>query len=699
MEKFFIIFLYGLFYVGSIFSQQSGEDGAINWKIADSTLIITGNGPMPVYNDDNPRPWHNQRDLFTSIVIGEGVTSICNGAFHSYYHITSVQLPSTLTTIGNNAFVFCYGLTSITIPASVTFIGGGALTGGALTSITVEEANQNYSSEDGVLYNKDKTTLLLFPPGREGSFIIPEKVDTITNGAFEFCFKLTSVTIPKSVLTIGHNAFYRSGISSLSISASVTFIGDCAVGGCSNMTSISVDAANPVFSSKDGVLFNKNMTKVVAFPSGRWGDYTIPESVDTIGISAFWESKLSSVTISSSVKRIGTMAFRLNGNLKSITIPSTVKSIGFGAFLDSGLTSVIISSQETEIEGAAFNGCGNISEVVNYSITPQLLPPNGYFSVFPNAIFSSCILRVPAASIESYRKAEVWKEFVNIKAIEEKLTLDIKTMYLLNGATTEIKATVADELKSSETVWNSDHPEVATVDNTGKVKGISTGSTVITASVGMYEARCEVTVIESGNSTIEGTITNTGTANIRVNLYINTEEPGYTKKGILGGYVLLATTVPNDNGDYSFDNLPVGSYQVQVVLEGYDPEATEAISLSGDETLKDINFIVGDDIICACPDQDPDLHTGTVETWHAASLQFYPNPFTDAVRITGAIAETLRTTSLRIQVINVAGEIVHTHSIASPDDPIHLGHLPAGMYIIRLENGGWVKTFKAVKIQ
>ena len=692
MEKFFIFFLYGLFCVGSIFSQQIDNDGLINWEIVDSTLFITGDGPMPVYDDNNPRPWHEQRELFTGIVIGEGITSICNGAFHSYYHITSVKLPSTLTTIGNHAFVFCYGLTSITIPASVTHIGDGALTGGALTSITVDEANPNYSSEDGVLFNKNKTTLLLFPPGRPGDYIIPEKVDTIANGAFEFCFKLTSVTIPKSVLTIGHNAFYRSGINSLSISASVTFIGDCAVGGCSNMTSISVDAANPVYSSKDGVLFNKNRTKVVAFPSGIWGDYTIPESVDTIGLSAFWENKLNSVIIPNTVLSIGVMAFRLSCNLKSITIPSTVKSIGFGAFLDSDLTSVIISSPETEIRDGAFDGC-NLSEIVNYSPAPQVLPPNGNFSVFLNKIFSSCILRVPAASIESYRKAEVWKEFINIKAIEEKLALDIKLMYLLNGATTVINATVADEINPNDVLWNSDHPEVATVDNSGNVKGISLGSSVITASVGMYEARCAVTVIESGISTIEGTINNAGTKKIQVNLFINTNEPGQTKRGILGGYVLLATTVPNDNGEYSFDNLPKGSYQVQVVMDGCESEATDELPLSVDETLPDVDFKVeqGKIIVIA------DISTGTEDfPGTGASGNIYPNPFTDVLRIN---VKTWRATSLRIQVINTAGAIVHTQTIASPDEIIHLGHLPAGMYIIRLENGGRVKTYKTVKIQ
>jgi len=691
-KNIIIIFLFGLFYTGIVYSQQSGEDGTITWELVDGMLTISGDGPMPDYYG-KLTPWNAHKEMITSIVIGEGVTSIGSSAFHTCYNITSVILCSTLTAIGINAFALCENLLSITIPASVTSIGEGVFSGCyALTSITVEASNPNYISEDGVLFNNTKTTLLVFPCGIKGSYVIPETVNTIGNGAFEMSSRLTSVIIPQSVLSIGNYAFYRSGITSLSIPSSVTSIGDNALAGCSNMTSISVDTANPEYVSEDGILFNKDTTTLVAFPSGRWGDYTIPESVDTIGTAAFWECKLSSVTIPNSVLSIGIMAFRLSGNLKSITIPSSVKSIGYFAFLDCGLTSVIIFSPETEIGGGAFDGCGELSEIVNYSPTPHVLPPNGYFKVFTDAIFPSCILRVPAASVESYRNAETWKMFYHIKAIEEKLKIDIKEMYLLTDATTVVTATIADELKLYDVVWSSTQPEVATVDNNGKVKSLKTGTTVITASVDIYEAGCAVTVIEAGNSTIEGTINNAGTKNLRVNLFIKTEETGQTKKGIIGGYVLLATTVPNDNGEYSFENLPEGSYQVQVVLEGYDPEATEALSLSGDETLKDINFVVDDVIICDCP--DPDVPTGMVETWQAASIQVYPNPFTDVLHIS---VETWRAASLRM--INTAGAIVHTQTIANPDATIHLEHLPAGMYIIRLENGRSVKTFKIIKIQ
>ena len=676
-----------------------GATEQFTWDIRNDVLIITGNGPMPEYINNDLRPWYEQREMITSVVIGEGVTSICKGAFHSCHNITSVYIPPTVTMIGEDAFRLCYRLTSVTIPSSVIYIGNGLLSGcSELTSISVDGTNQYYSSEDDVLFNKDKTTLLAFPAGKSGSYIIPETVNTIGDFSFQTC-KLTSVVIPHSVLYIGKSSFYRSSITSLSLPASIISIGDNALSGCSAMTSISVDAANPEYSSKDGVLFNKDATTLVVFPSGIWGDYTIPESVDTIAFSAFWESKLSSVTIPHSVLSIGTMAFRLNGNLTSITIPSSVKSIGYCAFLDSGLTSVVIPASVIDIDAGVFEGCNNISKIVNNSPTPQILPIDINHGVFPDVIFSSCILHVPSASVDSYRNAEIWKMFHNIKAIEEELTIDKKELYLLTGATAVITVTVSDELNPNDIVWNSNQPEVATVDNNGIVKAIQVGTTVITASFGTNQARCTVTVIERGKSIIEGTITNGNSGNTRVNLFINTEESGSLKRGILGGYVLLATTIPNDNGEYRFDNLPEGYYQVQVVMDDFAPEASDLLLIPENEILTDIDFVV--DEVAGKIIAIADLTTGAEELINTdASVIICPNPFTDVVRISGvALVETAHASSLQVRIINTAGAMVHTQTITNPDVTIHLGHLPAGMYIIRLESSSMVKTLKTIKIQ
>jgi hypothetical protein len=124
-----------------------------------------------------------------------------------------------VTRIGWGAFSGCKSLTSVTIPSSVTTIGSIAFSGcTSLTAINVVADNRAFSAQDGILYNKNKTVLHIYPAGKKGSFIIPNSVTSIWQWAFSGCTSLTSVTIPNSVTSIGEGAF--SGCTSLT---SVTF--------------------------------------------------------------------------------------------------------------------------------------------------------------------------------------------------------------------------------------------------------------------------------------------------------------------------------------------------------------------------------------------------------------------------------------------------------------------------------------------
>ncbi|MBR1883404.1 MAG: leucine-rich repeat domain-containing protein, partial [Clostridia bacterium] len=145
-----------------------------------------------------------------------------------------ISIPSVVTSIGNNAFSNCSGLTSISIPSGVTSIGNNAFYDcSGLTSIVVNENNNNYCDIDGVLYSKDKKTLLGYPSGKENSsfylpntvyvigvnsfrgannlinFDLTSNIRKIDNSAFTSCRGLTSVNIPSSVISIGNNAFYN----------------------------------------------------------------------------------------------------------------------------------------------------------------------------------------------------------------------------------------------------------------------------------------------------------------------------------------------------------------------------------------------------------------------------------------------------------------------------------------------------------
>jgi hypothetical protein len=137
------------------------------------------------------------------------VTRIGDNAFNGCNSFTNVTIPNSVTFIGVNAFYGCNSLTSVTIPSSVASIGTLTLSScSSLSAITVDASNPVYCSVDGVLFDKNQTTLILYPGGKTGSYhTIPNGVTSIALFAFEECYSLTSVTIPSSVTNFGDFAF------------------------------------------------------------------------------------------------------------------------------------------------------------------------------------------------------------------------------------------------------------------------------------------------------------------------------------------------------------------------------------------------------------------------------------------------------------------------------------------------------------
>ncbi len=248
-------------------------------------------------------------DNLTSVTIGNGVTSIGEEAFYVCNSLTSVTIPNSVTSIGRSAFSGT-GLTSITIPDSVTNMDGAFFDCSRLTAINVDKDNSNYCSIDGVLFNKDATTLIQYPDGKTNTaYIIPDGVTNIGGGAFSYNTRITSITIPDSVTSIGVEAFYCSEISDI-------YITDIAAW-CNIDTGIL------------SMPYNYNL-----YLNGELvTDLVVPEGVTHIGSSIFEScSSLTSVTIPDSVISIGNDAFRGCNNLANVSIGDGVTSIGEGAF-------------------------------------------------------------------------------------------------------------------------------------------------------------------------------------------------------------------------------------------------------------------------------------------------------------------------------------------------------------------------------
>lgn len=314
--------------------------------------------------------------------------------------LTNVTLPVSATSIGTQAFYFCWNLTAITLPNNVKKLGDYAFYGCyALNSFSAASSHTRFATDvNGILYTKNKDTLLLCPNAKAGTLSLPSTVKHIDKSAFENCYNLSSVTLPTSLASTGSYAFaYCAGITgNLNLPATLTTLGDGSFYGCYNLTgtvtfpasltnpgsysffesysiqAFNVHTSNSRLSSADGLLYSKQSDTLFICPPGKTGELNLPDNLKLIGSHALYGCS------------------KLTGNL---TIPATTDYIGYYAF--NGCTSL------TGFSVAPANPWFKSTNGLLYSINDDrliacpssysgtLILPEGIVSIDPGAL-SNC---------------------------------------------------------------------------------------------------------------------------------------------------------------------------------------------------------------------------------------------------------------------------------------------------------------------
>ena len=313
------------------------------------------------------------------IEIPQGVVNIGEKAFARLDHLKNIDIPDSVTNITTLAFYRCNGLVSVQVPESVTAIKNGTFREcNNLKKVILNEGItgiEQYAFYDCELLEEISIPGTVTTVGNSAFYRcknlknieIPEGVTKIDGSAFIFCSSLEQIKLPQSLVSIGSGAFDNcTSLISVELPDNAIISSDT-FKECKNLSDIVISDTNNNYIVKNGILYNKNITRILCYPAGiKDTEFSVPDTVKTIGDFAFYGAKvLESINIPDSVTNIGTDAFGECSGLKEVVIPDSVTSMGEAVFYKcTSLEKVKLSVNITSPNPAVFQYCSSLKEVV-----------------------------------------------------------------------------------------------------------------------------------------------------------------------------------------------------------------------------------------------------------------------------------------------------------------------------------------------
>jgi len=300
-------------------------------------------------------------------VDGYPVKKIQSYAFSDCTELENVEIPEGVVEIGIGVFQLCEKLEHLVIPSSVAKIEGNMTPlCGSLEEIIVNEGNDYYVSQDGILFDKDMKCLISVPSGKQiQEYRIPEGVTQIGEHAFDAC-GIEEVVFSESVNAIGACAFWNCyDLKELIFPQGITEIGKSIISPGMSLI-ISVDEENEFYCAENDVLFNKEKTDLMIFGNRLMeGRYEVPEGIEQISKSAFGSCALTEVVLPKSVTDIENWTFCYCDNLANIVLSDGIEIISAQMFEECiNLEKIVIPDNVKEIRHNAFLGCNSLKEIV-----------------------------------------------------------------------------------------------------------------------------------------------------------------------------------------------------------------------------------------------------------------------------------------------------------------------------------------------